>query len=43
VTQSEKDKFIDALELELDGQELMLDEHEWLTSVVCLKRALDTV
>lgn len=36
-------KFIDALEVELDGQELMFDEHEWMTLIKCLNEALKVV
>lgn len=32
-------KFVDALEIELNGQELMFDEHEWITLIKSIKRA----
>ncbi len=34
--------FIDRLQVELEGQELMFDEHEWMTLIICIKRALDS-
>lgn len=39
--EEEKKNFIDRLQAELEGQELMFDEHEWQTLILCIKRALD--
>lgn len=43
MSDEDKKRFIDLLEIELDGQELEFDEHEWLTLIICLKRALEAM